>query len=369
MSISTKPSSWGWSDFFQAQLDLSPKKSNLRVGRIINQERDLYRVICFINDQEIRAAAQLTGRFRYEHENINLEYPGVGDWVLCDLHSNQTQALIHEVLERRSCFYRREPGKKTRAQVVAANIDQILIAMSANRDFNMNRLDRYMSLAWESGASPNIILTKSDLHVDVATLVSEVEARHIGVPVLAVSAFDPESLSPLRTQMLSGKTFVLLGSSGVGKSTLGNLLLGQEYIRTQEVREDDDKGKHTTSSRQLYQLPMGALLIDTPGMRELGILDHQDGLDSLFEDIFELEALCRFKDCQHQSEPGCAITDALTNGRLSADHWKSYQQLEKELRYFQRKTDADMERADRQKWKKISQDLRVRTRQKSRGEF
>lgn len=369
MSISTKLPLWGWSAFFQAQLDLRASEANLFVARIINQERDLYRVVYFTPEQEVRATAQLSGRFRYEHENMNLEYPGVGDWVLCEPHSDGTQALIREVLERRSCFYRREPGKGARAQVVAANVDQIFIAMSANQDFNMKRLDRYMSIAWDSGASPCIVLTKADLHDDVPSLVAEVEEQHVGVPVLAVSALQPQSLEKLRQQLSAGKTYVLLGSSGVGKSTLGNLLLGREDLRTQDIRADDDKGKHTTTSRQLYPLPGGGLLIDTPGMRELGLLDHQDGFENLFEDILELGRNCRFNDCRHQSEPGCAIKAALEDGTLAEERWESYLTLEKELRHFQRRTDPEVARAERQKWKKISQDLRVRTRQKSRGEI
>lgn len=360
---------WGWNVFFQTQLELRPLTDNEVVARIINQERDLYRIVYFTEHEALKASAQLTGKFRYEHEDINLEYPGVGDWVICRLHSDGTQALIHEVLERRSCFYRREPGQLQRAQVVAANVDQIFITISANQDFNIKRLDRYMSIAWESGASPLILLTKADLHPDIAGLVAEVEDKHVGVPVVAVSAFQPESLQPLRKLLAAGKTVVLLGSSGVGKSTLGNLLLETEAIRTQGIRQSDDKGKHTTTSRQLYALPEGALLIDTPGMRELGLLDHQDGFENLFEDILQLRQQCRFTDCQHQSEPGCAVQEALASGALSEEHWESYLTLAKELRHLQRKSDPAQARAERLKWKKITQDVRVRSQRKSRGQI
>nr|BFD63679.1 ribosome small subunit-dependent GTPase A [Bdellovibrio sp. HM001] len=360
---------WGWNVFFQTQLEMRPLASDEVVARIINQEREMYRVVYFTADGTEKAQAQLTGKFRYEHADINLEYPGVGDWVICKLHSDGTQALIHEVLERKSCFYRKEPGSGARAQVVAANVDTIFVTMSANQDFNLKRLDRYMSLAWESNASPVIVLTKADLCEDIASLLRAVESQHMGVPVHAVSALQPETVLGLNPYLVPGKSLVLLGSSGVGKSTLGNVLLEKEQLKTQGIRESDDKGKHTTTSRSLYQLPSGALLMDTPGMRELGLLDHREGFDSQFEDIVDLATQCRFSDCQHRTEPGCAILRALQNGELSTERWESFQNLDRELRYFQRKSDPEIAREERQKWKKISQDLRVRLKHKSRGEI
>lgn len=370
MSIHSHLPLWGWSAFFNAQLDLRPLKDGEVIARIINQERDLYRIIYFNHDNtEHKAFAQLSGRFRFDHGESPLEFPGVGDWVICQPHSDGDEAIVHEVLQRRSCFYRKEAGTSLRAQVVAANVDVIFVAMSANQDFNLKRLDRYMSLAWESNASPVILLTKADLCEDIAVLIAEAEAHHVGVPVHAISATEPESLEPLKSYLQPGKSVVLLGSSGVGKSTLGNLLLEKEQLKTQDIRHDDDKGKHTTTSRSLYQLPSGALLMDTPGMRELGLLDHQAGFESLFEDVLELAAQCRFGDCQHHSEPGCAILAALESGDLPQERWESFQGLERELRHVQRKTDAEFARQERLKWKKISQTARVRSKLKSRGEI
>lgn len=351
----------GWDVFFEQQLE---QNENLQIARVIGQERDLYHIV-FGDDQIFWA--QISGRFRHNHEQDSGAFPAVGDWVVCKQEEHQDRALIQRVLGRRSCFYRKDPGQGV--QVVAANMDVVFIVTSMNRDMNLKRLDRYLSMAWDSGASPVLVLSKMDLAEDAAALIQELEETYVGVPVHGVSVFDPVTCEVLKTYLKPGKTVVLMGSSGVGKSTLTNFFLGEDMIKTQSAREDDDRGRHTTTSRSLYRLPGGALLMDTPGMRQLSLVDQEEGLHGLFDDIVSLGESCRFRDCQHQSEPGCAIRAALEDGTLQEDRWESYLKLQRELSHQDRKGNPQKLAEDRKKWKQISKDLRVRIKRKGRGEI
>src|SRR4051812_30981710 len=268
---------------------------------------------------EIRASAT-TRLFKSD------ELPAVGDWVGFDRVSN----LVEAVLDRRTSISRKEVLDAVREQVLAANIDVAFLVQALPLDFNLRRLERYLAMAWESGAQPIVLLTKTDLVDDVAPYLAEVETVTFGsCPTAAVSARTGHGIEELRAWVDGNRTAVLLGSSGVGKSTIVNALVGEELLATQEVREDDHRGRHTTTHRELILLPSGGVVLDTPGIRELQLWNAD--LEQTFGDVEEVARRCRFSDCAHDQEPGCAIRDALADGSLPRDRWESYVKLEREL--------------------------------------
>jgi ribosome biogenesis GTPase / thiamine phosphate phosphatase len=294
------------------------------------------------------------------------ELPIVGDWVTLGADRIDGSRVVEAVLARRSVIIRQAPEDRAAdAQALAANVDIVLIVMGLGEaaggnggDVNLRRLDRYLALAWNSGASPVVVLTKSDCCTDTASVIAEVELATLGVPVLALSGLTGEGIELLDPYLLPGTTAVLLGMSGAGKSTLANRLLGADALATQAVR-GDGRGRHTTTHRELLRLPCGALLIDTPGLRELGLWDAGEGLSSTFRDVEELAASCRFGDCQHDSEPGCAVHAALAKGRLTAERLESYRKLEREAAYQARKQDARLRKAEVERWKQIDRSMRA----------
>ncbi|MGI6225551.1 MAG: ribosome small subunit-dependent GTPase A [Peptococcales bacterium] len=299
---------------------------DLFIGRVSSQSKNLYKVIT----EKAEIVAEISGKYHYSVKGIS-EYPAVGDFVMVDRTNNsQGNGIIHHILSRKSVFARKMAGTREDIQIVAANIDTVFICMSLNNDYNLRRLERYLSIAWDSGAVPVIILTKSDLCMDIETRLNEISPIAIGVEVLVTTSTSDEGYQSLKSFLSHGKTVAFIGSSGVGKSTLINCLLGQNILDTNEIR-NDDKGRHTTTRRELIMLTNSGVVIDTPGMRELGIISAD--LTKSFSDIDELALDCKFNDCTHKNEPNCAVQKAIKDGILSVERLESYWKLEKEAKY------------------------------------
>ena len=296
------------------------------LGRVSVQYKDIYKV--FTEEGEV--LARVSGKLSYS-SNSTFDYPVVGDWVLLDRTDNKNgDAIIHKVLTRKSCFSRKIAGTRYDTQVVAANIDYIFICMALNNDFNINRLERYIAVAWDSMATPVIVLTKSDLCEDVDERLREVKEAAIGIDILVTSSLNGNGYEKVKEYIKSGTTIAFIGSSGVGKSTLINKLLNKEVLKTNSISEND-KGRHTTTHRELFLLEDGGVIIDTPGMRELGLISAD--IDKSFSNIEDLEKQCKFSDCTHNNEPKCAIREAIKNGELDLDRLERYKKLKKEEAY------------------------------------
>ena len=294
-------------------------------ARVTAVHKERYEIACA---RGITHARLKTREYFVDTQN----FPTAGDFVMIQYIDNG-DSLILATLPRRTYFSRREPGPIPRDQAVAANFDYVFIMQSLNQDFNPKRLERYLALSWQSGATPVILLTKADLVEDYWDYLTQVERVAVGVNTHVVSAHTGQGLNRLNAYLQPGKTVVFLGSSGVGKSSLVNALAGQEIMAVSAIREDDSKGRHTTTHRQLIRLSSGVMVIDTPGMRELGMWDSGSGIDQTFGEIEELMGQCRFSDCSHQREPGCAVQKALREGRISEARWHSYLKLKSEAEY------------------------------------
>jgi ribosome biogenesis GTPase len=333
----------GWDDARSAQLEeLGDDK--LMPGRVAAQHRGEY--VVWTEAGEVRAT--VAGRLRYER-SVGGEVPTVGDWI------GLRGATIQHVLPRRSAFRRKGAGFDSVDQVLAANVDVAFLLTALDDDFSPRRIERYLTTAWESGAQPVVVLTKSDLCDDVPAALLAVESVAIGAPVCAVSNMTGDGIDLLASHLGPARTGVLLGSSGVGKSTLLNRLAGSEVMRTSTLAADGT-GRHTTTHRELVRLPTGALVIDTPGLRELQL--YEGDIDTSFQDIQTLAAECRFRDCAHTHEPGCAVLAAVDGGRLELDRLRSWRKLQRELESIAARTDRRLREARKRRWKQHARSIR-----------
>ncbi|HEU4965235.1 MAG TPA: ribosome small subunit-dependent GTPase A [Bacilli bacterium] len=344
----------GWKPVFEEAFATFAEQG-LTVGRVALEHKRIYRVY----SEHGELLSEVSGKMRYVATGRE-DYPAVGDWVVIDARPEEGKATIRAILPRSSKFSRKQAGETTEVQLVATNVDTLFLVNALNSDFNLRKIERYLIMAWESGANPVILLSKADLCDDVDEKLAAVENVAIGVPIHVVSSLQNEGLDALRPYVSDGQTVALIGSSGVGKSTLINRLIGEEVMETGGIREDDDKGRHTTTHRELIVLPEGGLLIDTPGMRELQLWEADEGFDNSFRDIEELAEACRFGDCEHRSEPGCAVKAALTDGTLDQGRFQNYLKMQRELAYLARKEDQRLAMAERDKWKALSKQNRKR---------
>jgi len=343
----------GWDQFFEDQFTEFYDKG-LIPGRIAREERRFYSIMT--NSVELNAT--LRGAIRHK-AGEKRELPVVGDWVAVELQE-ESNAVIHSILERKTLISRkaatgrkRTSGGPAEEQLIAANIDTIFIVTGLDRDFNPHRIERYLTLVYDSGANPVIILNKADLCEDLETCITETEEIAFGVPIHTMCALESKDVDELRSYLAVGKTCALLGSSGSGKSTIINSLLGYDRQKVQEVSEAVGKGQHTTSYRELIVLPSGGIVMDNPGMRELQLWLDDDDLSGSFKDIEELAQRCRFSDCLHESEPNCAVKAAIENGDLDEGRLENYHKMKREIKYVEERKTKSARTVEREKWKEI----------------
>lgn len=342
----------GWNSFFAKNFN-SYLQQGYTVGRVAIEQKNTYLLYTEFGEQR----AEVTGKMRHQAGG-RADFPAVGDWVVISPINGEERAVIHEILPRKSKFSRKTVGTITDEQIIGTNIDTVFLVSGLDGDFNVRRIERYLILVWESGANPVIILNKADLCDRVEERRVEVEAIAPGVQIIILSAIAQLGLEALNPYLSTGQTVALIGSSGVGKSTITNQLVGEDIQAVQSVRLGDSRGRHTTTHRELIILPSGGLLIDTPGMREIQIWARNEGLQSTFSDIETIAKLCRFRDCQHEKEPGCAVQQAILEGTLDKQRFHNYQKLEQEVAYLSRKQDKKAQLVEKEKWKKIHKALR-----------
>lgn len=352
---------YGWSDLL-AQAFAPHAAQGWFPGRIVVQHRDGYLVVTDQGELRAKAAGRLF------NEATEADYPAVGDWVALSLNPDERIATVHALLPRHTALVRRAADTLQAPQVIAANIDVAFVVTSLNADLNPRRIERYLAAAWQSGARPVVILTKADLCANVQGETARIAAVAAGCPVIAVSARQGLGLDTMLAEVTAGETSVLIGSSGVGKSTLVNAFLGEDRMAVNAIREADDQGRHTTSHRQLVLLPSGAMILDTPGVREMGLIDADEGLSVVFDDIEALAQDCRFNDCCHASEPGCAVRAALQTGALDPARWAHFQKLGLELAAVEEKADRVARDQERRRLAALQKTYRATKRDNRRAD-
>lgn len=349
----------GWSDFFAnhaASMDINGKK----VVRVLSVRRNSF----LVSDSENEWLCTAAGRLSHDENGL---YPVTGDWVLVK------DTVVTGVIPRRNMLSRGAAGtrdsqgdKTVREQPIAANIDTVFIVCGLDRDFNVRRIERYLTLVYNCGLSPVVVLTKADLHDDPEACATEVEAVALGVPVILSSIQDGRGIPELENWFGPGQTVAMLGSSGAGKSTLANMLYGSDIQITRAVSQAVHKGRHTTTSRDLIRMPQGGLLMDNPGIREIAFFEGGNGVDSAFPDIEALAHLCRFADCSHNHEPDCAVTGAVKAGELSTDRLESYRKIQREMDYLSERQNKSADRVEKERWKDVALYIKDMKKRKNR---
>jgi ribosome biogenesis GTPase / thiamine phosphate phosphatase len=338
----------GWSSFFESNFE-EFRDNYYSPMRIVRVNRGNY-IAC--NDTG-EFMCEVTGKFNFRTDDKG-SFPTVGDWVAASIIPNEQKAMIHAVLPRKSAISRKVAGHMSDEQIIAANIDMVFIVTGLDQNFNVRRIERYLSLAWESRAVPVVLLNKSDLCMNAEAKKKEVETIASGVDVFMLSAKRQSGMDVIKNLIKPGQTIAFIGSSGVGKSTIINAILGTNRLEVNEVSELGSRGRHTTTSRELIVLPDGGMVIDTPGMRELQVWGDETGLKQAFNDIDDLAALCRFKDCAHENEPGCAVQEALLNNSLDATRLESFRKLKREYAYLADRQTMKPSAIEKTHWKHIS---------------
>ncbi|MBN1222575.1 MAG: ribosome small subunit-dependent GTPase A [Candidatus Aminicenantes bacterium] len=357
----------GWNSFFEEHFERFRDGKTIP-ARVFSLGKD----ICDVFSEDGELPAKISGRIHYDAVSKS-DFPAVGDWVVLAFEPDNQFSIIRAVLPRQSCFSRKASGGRksksggvTEEQVIAANIDTVFIVIGLDRDYNLRRIERYLTLVYNSASSPVIVLNKSDLCPEVEGKILEVESVAFGIPIHAISAQRKTGMDSLSGYLTIGKTAALIGSSGVGKSTIINALLGEDRQEVKPLRERIGKGRHTTTRRELMFTPTGGIIMDNPGMRELSLWADEQGLSEVFKDVEELARHCRFGDCRHEREPGCAVKKAIEEGTLDADRYKSYSKLKKELWYLEESRHKTSRQVEKAKWEKILKDNDLTLKQMTR---